>query len=355
MTNTVSVKHLETFLSQIDVAEKTEATYRYGLQAFAQFLAKQSNSQAQVIDTSQLPADTLTQFRHWMRHERGLSRRSEGTYLAAAIRYIEWLDANELMTGDITSSRLKLNLRNSRGRRRVGYKTQPIKESVPLILQFYDQSVLPDPSTPRGRRQRLSILRNRAIVHTLMGTGLRAKELTSLRRSDCADGNGDKMLITGKGEKERFVILNGEAKAAIRAYLRARDLDAARERKSRSLPGIDEPLFVRHDRIGSSPMSTKTVWQVVSAAARKLGLSTHISPHDFRRYIATTLLSEGMPLESVQAFLGHESIVTTRTVYAHTRSEVLDDQVKSYRPKTSDLVRRAQRSQNTIDKPDAEG
>jgi integrase len=47
------------------------------------------------------------------------------------------------------------------------------------------------------------------------------------------------------------------------------------------------------------------------------------------------------PLESVQAFLGHESIVTTRTVYAHTWSEVLDDQVQTYRPSPAQALRRA--------------
>src|SRR5579859_6896035 len=348
MTNDAAmVAHLDDFLSQIDVARKTEATYRHGLQALAQFLAEQSNNHALIIDTTHLSADTLTQFRHWMRHERGLSRRSEGTYLAAAIRYVEWLDTNGHLKGDITSSQLKLNLRNSRGRRRVGYKTQPIKEAVPLVVQFYDQMPLPEPSTARGRRQRLTTLRNRAIVHTLIGTGLRAQELASLRRSDCADGKSDKMLITGKGEKERLVILNAEAKTAIQAYLRARDADRATGRKRPSLTSTDEPLFVRHDRDTLAAISTKTVWLLVSDAARKLGLSTHISPHDFRRYMATTLLSEGMPLESVQAFLGHESIVTTRTVYAHTRSEVLDDQVKSYRPTLSDMLQRARRQQDS--------
>ena len=53
------------------------------------------------------------------------------------------------------------------------------------------------------------------------------------------------------------------------------------------------------------------------------------------------MLSEGMPLESVQAFLGHESIVTTRTVYAHTWSEVLDDQVQTYRPSPAQAAKRA--------------
>jgi len=149
------------------------------------------------------------------------------------------------------------------------------------------------------------------------------------------------MLITGKGEKERLVMLNAEAQHAIRAYLHARDTDRSGQAKRPTLPAKDEPLFVRHDREQLGAISTKTVWLLVSQAARVLGLSTKISPHDFRRYIATTLLSEGMPLESVQAFLGHESIVTTRTVYAHTWSEVLDDQVKTYRPSPSQALRRA--------------
>jgi len=92
-----------------------------------------------------------------------------------------------------------------------------------------------------------------------------------------------------------------------------------------------------------TPITTKTVWQVVSQAARALGLETKISPHDFRRYIATAMLSEGMPLESVQSFLGHESIITTRTVYAHTRIEVLEDQVKTYRPSPAQALQRSQR------------
>jgi site-specific recombinase XerD len=289
-----------------------------------------------------LREDTLSRFRHWMRHDRQLSRRSEGTYLAAAVRYLEWLDANHYLPGNITSSRMKLVLRNARGRRRTGYQTQPIKEAVPLIIQYFDGQALPEAGTPRGRQQRLSILRNRAIVHTLFATGLRAQELASLRRADCAEGAGDKILITGKGEKERLVALNPEARAAIRAYLRARQELAGRS--SIGTVSGDEPLFVRHDRDLIAPITTKTIWHIINPAARALGLSSRVSPHDFRRYIATTMLSEGMPLESVQAFLGHESIVTTRTVYAHTWSEVLDEQVQTYRPSPAQALRRAQRS-----------
>ncbi|MBI5543623.1 MAG: tyrosine-type recombinase/integrase [Deltaproteobacteria bacterium] len=78
---------------------------------------------------------------------------------------------------------------------------------------------------------------------------------------------------------------------------------------------------------------------MIHAAATEVVGKTAISPHDFRRYIATTLLSEGMRLESVQEFLGHESIVTTRTVYARTRNEVLEDQVATLRPTPAEAIR----------------
>jgi site-specific recombinase XerD len=343
-TQRPSVANVETFFSSIDVAHKTEITYRAALRAFADFLTSHQTGlpdlgTSGIVPLRLLQEDSLAKFRHWLRNDRRYGRRTEGTYLAAAIRLIEWLDANSLLPSSITSSRMRLILRDARGRRRVGYKTQPIKEAVPQIIAHYDHQQLPTTKTPRGRRQRLSMLRNRAIVHTLFATGLRAQELASLRRSDCDDGHSDKILITGKGEKERIVLLNPEAQAALKAYLQARD-DDRKQGAARSQTNRD-PLFIRHDRDQVTPITTKTVWQIVNQAARALGLEATVSPHDFRRYIATAMLSEGMPLESVQTFLGHESIVTTRTVYAHTWTEVLEDQVKTYRPAPSQALRRA--------------
>ncbi len=337
----------ERFFASIDVAYKTEMTYRTALQVFADFLASGQAELPELGAAGRVPLrllqdDSLAKFRHWLRTVRRYGRRTENTYLAGAVRFIEWLDANSLLPGGLTSSRMTLILRDARGRRHVGYKTQPIKESVPQIVAHYMSTPLPSPNTPRLRRQRLTLLRNRAIVHTLFATGMRANELVSVHRSDCGDGASDRMLITGKGEKERVVLLNDEARAAIQAYLKARDEDR-RENAGRQgwAPSKSDPLFVRHDRDKSTPITTKTVWQVVRDAARALGLATSVSPHDFRRYIATTMLSEGMPLESVQMFLGHESIVTTRTVYAHTWTEVLEDQVRTYRPTPSQALRRS--------------
>jgi hypothetical protein len=65
------------------------------------------------------------------------------------------------------------------------------------------------------------------------------------------------------------------------------------------------------------------------------------APHDFRRYIATYLLSEGMRREVVPQFLGHTSPETTRKAYAMTWDEVMDDQVATYRPALSEAAERA--------------
>jgi len=340
----------EKFLASIDAAPKTEVTYRQALQTFAEFLlagqAELPDIAGGIVPLRLLQEDVLPKFRHWLRNERKFSRRTENTYLAGVIRFTEWLDAHALLPAGLMSARLKMLLREARGRRRVGYKTQPIKEAVPQILNYYASLPLPLPQTPRQRRQRLTILRNRAIVHTLFASGMRAQELAGVRRSDCADGTTDKIIITGKGEKERVVMLNAEAQAAIQHYLQARDEDRQTHSAGQPYkPGANkqDALFIRHDRDQMTPITTKTVWQVVSQAARALGLETKISPHDFRRYIATAMLSEGMPLESVQSFLGHESIITTRTVYAHTRIEVLEDQVKTYRPSPAQALQRSQR------------
>jgi integrase len=69
-------------------------------------------------------------------------------------------------------------------------------------------------------------------------------------------------------------------------------------------------------------------------------LPASISPHDFRRYIATYFLSEGMRLEVVQQLLGHTSLEMTSKAYAMTWDEVMDDQVVPYpRPLSARMAR----------------
>ena len=124
---------------------------------------------------------------------------------------------------------------------------------------------------------------------------------------------------------------------AIEAYVAERDDD---------FPG----LFISHGRGYGNQLGRGTIWSVVKKAVKVLGLHRSTSPHSFRHYRATQLLNEGMPLESVQAYLGHQDISTTRKVYAHTRTAVLRDQLSTFgRSPTEaleDLEARRQRRQS---------
>jgi integrase/recombinase XerD len=361
------------FLDTIDVAEHTRRTYRVALDALAQFVAGAKRDRdpkakrrhdetpaVHIVALQKLELTTLARFRTWLQQEHHYTRRTVQTYLAGALRFVRWLEVRDRLPAPLSASRMQLILAEDRGRRRSYYIPQKIKESVPLIVHYFDALPHPAADTPRGRRQQLALLRNRAIAHTLFATGMRVQELVSLRRADAQEGDGTLLHIIGKGQKPRTVKLTADAKKAIAAYLKARDVarDAAREASARKRPASEkdtakEPLFTRHDRElkrpqDLNPITTRMVGELIGQAAAALDLQTTISPHDFRRYIANTLLSQGMPLESVQAFLGHESPVTTRIVYAHsTWSEVLDDQLETYMPDIHDAVARALKKRGT--------
>jgi integrase/recombinase XerD len=127
-------------------------------------------------------------------------------------------------------------------------------------------------------------------------------EVAGLNRKDVADGRRKEAIVHGKGDKERFIFITPDARAAILTYLT--------ERKD-----AFEPLFISHGRKYGSRFTKMSLWRTVSAAEKKLGMD--VSPHDFRHYRARQMLEQGAPLEAIQEILGHSDIGTTRRVYAH--------------------------------------
>jgi integrase/recombinase XerD len=347
-----TLEFADEFLRALDAEPTTKAAYRFALLVFAECLAENTG---RLVPLGRLEPDSLVQFREWLTHaapqgaaaqkhkKSKYSERTIAQYLVGVLRFLEWLDANGHLPEGLSSTQMRLILKNARGRKRRYYKPQPIQEAVPLIVEYWDRQPVEAAETSRKASQRLAVLRNRAMVHTLFATGLRAHELAKLKRKDSADGTESKIIIVGKGGKPRTVALDAEAQGAIQAYLKVRD-----EERGTVLDKSDEPLFIRHDRVQQKlyPITIKTVWTVVMHAVKGLRtdgyrLPASISPHDFRRYIATYLLSEGMRLEVVQQFLGHASPETTRKAYAMTWDEVLDDQVATYRPALSEAAERA--------------
>jgi site-specific recombinase XerD len=359
-----TIEFAEEFIHAIDASKATKRTYRAALQRLARFLADAGGAASgKPIPLTRLRRETLVDFRQWLAEDAlhggqgytltqatpqfDYNTRTIRNSLVAVGRFLTWLDVTRKLPAGLIAHDMQAVLKNAKGSRRLSYRPKPVREAVPLIVEYFAKLPVPKPENDRAARKALTILRNCAVTRTLFSAGLRAQELASLKRGEW-DSDYAVVRVMGKGEKPRTVGVDDETQKALRAYLNARD-----EYYKASRYPAREPLFARHDpgarvTAGLQPITTKTVWQVIATAAQALKadgyeIADSISPHDFRRYIATSMLSEGMKLELVQDFLGHASPETTRVVYAHTWDEALEDAVSTYRPSLSNALERAKR------------
>ncbi|MDE6294870.1 MAG: tyrosine-type recombinase/integrase, partial [Muribaculaceae bacterium] len=145
-------------------------------------------------------------------------------------------------------------------------------------------------------------IRNRAIIETLYGSGLRVSELTDLRLSRY-DAQRMYLIIEGKGSKQRIVPVSPVAAEAIALYLPMRSPQ----------PGQEDILFL--NRRGRA-LTRQMIFTILRQLAETAGIDKTISPHTLRHSFATHLLEGGANLSAIQEMLGHESIATTE-VYLH--------------------------------------
>ncbi|MHB8637893.1 MAG: site-specific tyrosine recombinase/integron integrase [Fimbriimonadaceae bacterium] len=160
-------------------------------------------------------------------------------------------------------------------------------------------------------------LRDRAIVETLYGAGLRVAEAVGLDVGD-VDFVEATLRVKGKGSKERIVFFGRTCAAALKDYLAA-------ERQTPSTA-----LFVNNR---GTRLSTRTVQTIVKRWARAAQLPSEVSPHTLRHSFATHLLDHEADLKTVQQLLGHESLATTQ-IYTHVSIERLRDAVRNAHPKS---------------------
>lgn len=144
-------------------------------------------------------------------------------------------------------------------------------------------------------------LRDHAILELLYAGGLRVSELTGLREEDLSLEAG-RVLVRGKGDKERIVPLGRPAVEAIEKYL-----CEGRPRLVRKRGRTAGQLFLS---VRGAPLTRQWVWQLVKSA------DGHASPHMLRHSCATHMVEQGADLRTVQTLLGHADIATTQ-VYTH--------------------------------------
>ncbi|MBT8284968.1 MAG: site-specific tyrosine recombinase XerD [Flavobacteriaceae bacterium] len=172
-----------------------------------------------------------------------------------------------------------------------------------------------DLSKPEGER-------NRAMLETLYGCGLRVSELIQLRISDLFFEE-DFIKVTGKGDKQRFVPISRVNQKYISLY-------QYQVRVHQNIQkGFEDILFLNRRGRG---LSRAMIFTIVKQLGEKTGLRKTISPHTFRHSFATHLLENGADLRAIQQMLGHESITTTE-IYMHVDRTHLSKVMERFHPR----------------------
>jgi integrase/recombinase XerD len=164
--------------------------------------------------------------------------------------------------------------------------------------------------------------RNRAMLETLYGCGLRVSELVALKISDLFFEEGF-IKITGKGNKERFVPIGESTQKYILLYV-----NLVRSHLNIK-KGFEDTLFL--NRRGSQ-LTRAMIFTIIKDLAFKISLNKNISPHTLRHSFATHLLENGADLRSIQLMLGHESITTTE-IYVHLDRTYLTQVIHTFHPR----------------------
>jgi integrase/recombinase XerD len=163
--------------------------------------------------------------------------------------------------------------------------------------------------------------RNKAIIETLYGCGLRVSELVNLRLTDIHYGEGF-VVVTGKGNKQRLVPVSGKA---------LKEIDIYKQDRNR-LPVIKDQNILFLNRRGSR-LTRAMIFTIIKDLAAKAGIRKNISPHTFRHSFATHMIEAGADLRAVQEMLGHESILTTE-IYTHIDRSFLRDTLIMFHPRS---------------------
>ena len=173
-----------------------------------------------------------------------------------------------------------------------------------------------DLSHPQGQR-------NKAIIETLYGCGLRVSELINLKITNWYRKDGF-IKVVGKGNKERLVPIGKVTEGILKIYV-----DQIRVHQKIN-KGCEDFVFL--NRRGNQ-LSRVMIFTIIKNLAEKTGLKKTISPHTFRHSFATELIKRGANLRAVQEMLGHESISTTQ-IYTHIDREFLRESIITHHPLT---------------------
>jgi integrase/recombinase XerD len=289
---------VRTFLSYLRVekglSDNTIQSYRRDMLKFVGFLDKQN------LVTAKIQRQDVVDFLA-MLYKRRLDSRSVARHLVTIRHFFRF----SLLEGFIKEDPAAT------------IESPKFRQSLPYFLSVEEVERLlaqPDTSSAIG-------LRDKAIIELMYSTGIRVSELAGIRVGDLQLDAGCLRCI-GKGNKERLVPVGKKALAVVEAYMKKSRPDLLKDNASAN-------LFLNQR---GRPMDRVMIWKMMGRYGRKAALRKPLKPHTLRHSFATHLLDRGADLRSVQMMLGHSDISTTQ-IYTHVVEERLKQVYKAHHPR----------------------
>lgn len=291
----------------------------------------------------------IKNFQSYLKIERGLSKNSIDNYVLDVEKLQQYLHQNDINESPITISEEQIQAFIYESSKNINPRSQArlisgLKSFFNyLIFEDYRQSnpleLIETPRLGRKLPDTLNIAdidnliaaidlssaegeRNRALLETLYGCGLRVSELVALKISDLFFNEGF-IKVTGKGDKQRFVPISDLTQKYIEIYRNEIRTHLNIQK------GHEDTLFL--NRRGKQ-LTRAMIFTIIKNLAVKINLNKTISPHTFRHSFATHLLENGADLRSIQLMLGHESITTTE-IYMHVDRKHLNQVMQTFHPR----------------------
>ncbi len=254
------------------------------------------------VGPEKLSFQDLKAFVQWI-HELGMTANSQSRIISGIKAFYKFLMMEDIITIDPT----------------LLLETPKISRKLPDVLSIAEINTLLsaiEMNSAEGQR-------NRAMLETLYGSGLRVTELINLKISSTYL-DIEFLKVIGKGNKERLVPMSSESIKHLKLYMQTiRSLISIK-------PGNEDYIFL--NRRGTK-LSRVMIFMIIKSLATKAGIKKSISPHTFRHSFATHLVEGGADLRAVQEMLGHESIVTTE-IYTHLDRTFLRETILNYHPRS---------------------
>ena len=279
------------------LSKNSVEAYLRDVAKITQFLEMQGLS----LGPQKIELHHLQSFLKWIT-ELGMTARTQARVISGLKAFYRYLLLENVVTKDPTE------LLESP---RIGMK-------LPVTLNLDEIDLLMskiDLSKPEGKR-------NKAMIETLYGCGLRVTELVTLKISNLFFNDGF-IKVVGKGSKERLVPVGSIAQAEIKFYL------AELRSHVPVKKGHEDILFLNRRGAG---LTRVMIFTMIKRLVILSGIKKRISPHTFRHSFATHLVEGGADLRAVQEMLGHESITTTE-IYTHLDRDYLRSAIIQYHPR----------------------